>query len=179
MVWVFTFETDAQREKFEYLYNSYKGLMMHKARGILRDSMLAEDAVSEAFMRIFKNLHKIDDPDSNKSIAFVMIVVKNVALSMLKKEKSRKYEPLEEYMPDDFQLENHSLGEISAQEIVAVIDSLDESMKNVFLLKYNYDLSHREISRLLNISENNVTVRLHRAKKKIAEMLKKEGYLDE
>ena len=39
-----------EEEAFAYLYSHYKGLMLQKAYAILHDRMLAEDAVSEAFL---------------------------------------------------------------------------------------------------------------------------------
>lgn len=54
-----------EEEAFAYLYSHYKGLMLQKAYAILHDRMLAEDAVSEAFLRIYRNRHKVDDPASD------------------------------------------------------------------------------------------------------------------
>ncbi len=61
---VLTFTDASERDKFEYIFHKYKKLMMHKAYSVLGDYMLAEDAASEAFIRIYKNLRKIGDPDS-------------------------------------------------------------------------------------------------------------------
>lgn len=186
MLLILTFSSETQRDAFDYIYNTYKRLMLHKAYGILRDYMLAEDAVSEAFIRIYKNISKIEDPASNSSIAFVMTIVKNVSLTMLEKEKNRwtnkddsAYETFDTMVADSYDLENQVLGSISADEIQQVVDSLNEELKSVFLLKFAHDLSHKEIGRLLNISENNVTVRLFRAKKKIAKLLREGGYVHE
>lgn len=60
--------------------------------------------------------------------------------------------------------------------MLALVDGLSEELRSVFLLKYAYDLPHKTIGRLLGISENNVNVRLHRAKKKIAALLAEGGY---
>ena len=165
-------------DKLEYIHSRYKNLMLHKAREILRDHMLAEDAVSEAFIRIYRNIDKIDDPSTNRSLAFIITIVKNAALTILKKEKR--------YVPEDISsqeiygytsdLEDKVLSGISAEAIFRLIDSLGEEFKSVFMLSYAYDLPHREISRLLGISENNVTVRLHRARKKLAELISREYY---
>jgi RNA polymerase sigma-70 factor (ECF subfamily) len=62
MLLIFTFETERERDKFEYIFNKYKKLILHKAYDVLRDYALAEDAASEAFIRIYKNLDKISDP---------------------------------------------------------------------------------------------------------------------
>ena len=151
--------------------------MLHKAYGILRDYSLAEDAASEAFIRIYKNIHKIDDQESNSTIAFIVTIVKNVSLTMLKKEKEHATAEYDYEQEDPFDLEEHMLSQLGSDYIYQMLDNLGEDMKSVFLLKYSYDLSHKEIGRILNISENNVTVRLHRAKKKLAELLKG-GHVD-
>lgn len=176
MFLIFTFSNEPDRDKFEYLYGRYRNLLLHKAYDILKDYSLAEDAVSEAYIRIYKNLRKIDDPASNQSIAFVVTIVKNVSLTMLSKEKQNLTEEYDETRPDSFDLEESALSGLSSEKIYTVINLLGEELRGVFLLKYAYDYSHREIGKLIGISENNVTVRLHRAKKKLTQLLVKEGY---
>lgn len=150
--------------------------MLYKAHEILHDYSLAEDAVSEAFIRIYKNLEKIEDPDSNMSIGFIMTIVRNVALTMIKKEQRWNNEELSEEITGDIQLETKVLSDISASKIIEITDQLSEDLKSVFLLKYAHELSHKEIAKMLQITENNVTVKVHRAKKKMCELLTKEGY---
>ena len=178
MLLLFSFASEFERDKFEYIFNTYRKLMLHKAYGILNDYSLAEDAASEAFIRIYKNIHKIDDPSSNKTIAFIVTIVKNVSLTMLKKEKEHAVQEYDYEQQDSFDLEEHTLSQLGSDYIYQKLNELGEEMKSVFLLKYAYDLSHKEIGRLLDISENNVTVRLHRAKKKLAELLREGGYND-
>lgn len=174
-----SFATDAERDKFERVYETWRRLMLAKAYGILRDAQLAEDAVSEAFLRIYKNLAKIDDPASGRCASFVVTITKNVALTMLGKHQRTAFEPMEERQADAFDLEQFTLSEISSARILEIIDGLNEELRGVFLLKYGHGLSHREIADVLKITENNVTVRLHRARKKLAALLRKEGYADE
>lgn len=176
MVFILTFATDDDRRKFEYLYDTYKNLMLKKAYDILGDYMLAEDAVSEAYLRIYRNLHKIDDPASNRSVAFVVTIAKNTALTLLRRQKSAAAEEYDDTLPDSFDLERQILSDLSSENIYAMLGGLSEELRAVFLLKFAYDLPHREIGRLLGISENNVTVRLHRAKKKLSDLLVREGY---
>ena len=171
MLLLFTFASEHERDKFEYIFQKYNKLMLHKAYGILKDYSLAEDAASEAFIRIYKNIHKIDDPTDNRAIAFIVTIVKNVALTMLKKEQEHSAQEYDYELQDSFDLEEHTISQLGSEYIYQMLDEIGEEMKSVFLLKYAYDLSHKEIGRLLGISENNVTVRLHRAKKKLAALL--------
>ena len=176
---IFVFSDEAQRDKFEYLYNKYKRLMLHKAYEILRDYSLAEDAVSEAFIRVFKNIDSIDNPDSNMSISFLMTIVKNVSLTMIKKETRWQNEEITDEKESNINIEKSMLDKMAASEIVQIVERLKDDLKSVFLLKYAHEMSHREIANVLGISENNVTVRLHRAKQKLGIMLEKEGYTHE
>jgi len=176
MIFIFAFSNESDQEKFEYLYQKYKNLLLHKAYDILKDYALAEDAVSEAYIRIYKNLHKIDDPTSNSTIAFVVTIAKNVSLTMLSKEKRMPVEEYDETMPDSFDLEENVLAAVSSEQILGIMEQLGEELRSVFLLRYAYDYSLKEVGKLLNISENNAAVRLHRAKKKLAEIVSKIGY---
>ena len=179
MILFFVFTEEEAKDKFEYIYNKYKRLMLHKAYGIMHNYSLAEDAVSEAFIRIYKNLEKIEDPDSNMSISFIMTIVTNAALTMIKKEQKWDYEEIAEEQGDSIRIETAVLSKITANEIIALTNTLSEDLKSVFLLKYAHELSHNEIASILGITENNVTVRLHRAKKKLSTLLVKEGYANE
>lgn len=177
MLLILTFNTVEERDKFEYLYSKYKNLMLHKAYGVLHDYMLAEDAVSEAMLRIYKNLHKIDDPATGRSASFVVTVVKNVALTMLQKEtRVEQSELTDDLREESYDLEQEVLSGLTSESILSLLDQIGDELRHVFVLKYAHDLSHKEIGKALGITENNVTVRLHRAKKKLSEILAREGY---
>ena len=178
MILLFAFSSEAEQNKFDYLYSKYKNLLLHKAYEILGDYALAEDAVSEAYIRIYKNIHKIGDPAANQSIAFVVTIVRNVALTMRSKEIRAPMEEMDEGIPDSFDLEESVLAAISSRRIYEIMGQLGEEARSVFVLRYAFDYSLKEAGALLGISENNAAVRLHRAKKKLAQILEKEGYAD-
>jgi RNA polymerase sigma-70 factor (ECF subfamily) len=176
MLLFLTFASDSDKDKFEYLYHKYKRLLLYKANQILNDYTLAEDAVSEAYIRIYKNLHKIENTDSGQTIAFLMLIVKNTSLTILDKEKRKQttQEP-DEDLAGDYNLEEDVISRLSTERIYELIEQLGEELKSIFLLRYAQDLSHKEIGKLLNITESNVGVKIHRAKKKLKEMIEKEG----
>jgi len=177
MILFFVFSNETDQNKFEYLYSKYKNLLLHKAYGILGDYALAEDAVSEAYIRIFNNIHKIGDPAANRSIVFIVTIVKNVSLTILSKEKKAHAAELDDTLPDSFDLEESVLDAISSAQIYALMEQMSEELRSVFLFYYAYEYSLKEIGTLLGISENNAAVRLHRARKKLAELMVREGYV--
>jgi RNA polymerase sigma-70 factor (ECF subfamily) len=169
MLVLLSFETEAEKDTFEYMYEKYKRLLFAKAYDILKDYGLAEDAVSEAFIRVYKHMHRIDNPDSGQTAAFLVTIVKNLAITLY--HKRNKVIPAdfgENEEASDFDLEKTIEMKDEAQNAVKLVEKLGEELKAVFLLKYAHDLPHKEIGRILGISENNVTVKLHREKKKLA-----------
>ena len=175
-----TFPDESEKSKFDYIYNKYKKLLLYKANGILNDYSLAEDAVSEAFLRVYKNLHKIDDPDSGQTVSFLTVIVKNTAINILNKNKNIPVSDTDIYDSDlqsDFDLEEHVISETVTDGMLQVVDKLKDELKECFLLMYAHNLSYKEIGKILNISEDSVAVRIHRAKKKIIKLLKEENYI--
>ena len=161
------------KDAFELAYKRWKKLMLNKAYGILRDYDLAQDAVSEAFIRLYKNMHKLDDMESGKTAAFLVMIVKNVSITMYNKRFSMQADDISALeQSDGYNLEDTVISTISAGELQKLISELNEELKAPFLLKYAYDYSLKEIGKMLNITENNAAVRIHRAKNKLAAMVK-------
>ncbi|MCL2285534.1 MAG: sigma-70 family RNA polymerase sigma factor [Firmicutes bacterium] len=173
MLLLLTFASESDKFKFEYIYEKYKRLLWAKAFDIIKDHALAEDAVSEAFLRAYKHFHKIGDPDSPQSVSYLVTIVKNIAINSYHREK--RVTPIDVAKhdeADDFNLEEMITSQDDTATAMALVDRLKEEQKAVFLLKYAHDLSHREIATALGITENNVTVRLHRAKTKLLQWAK-------
>jgi len=129
---------------------------------------------------VYKNLHKIDDPDSGKTVSFLSVIVKNTSINILNKNKNVyvSYSDIEQNeLQSEINVEEYVVSETVTEEMLKVIDKLKDELKECFLLMYAHNLSYKEISKLLNISESNVTVRIHRAKKKIIELLREENYI--
>ena len=175
MILIFTFADEREADKFEYMYRKYKSLLYYKAWEILHDQMAAEDALSETMIRVYRNMDKIGDPDSPQSAAFLTTIARNVSLTMLKRRSAAPalLSDDEEYEEpaDPLDLEASVLDGISEERLCLIIGRLDEESRDIFVLKYAYDLSHREIAAQLGLTENNVTVRLHRTRKKLAAMV--------
>jgi RNA polymerase sigma-70 factor (ECF subfamily) len=184
VILVFAFAGVGEANKFEYLYRRYKNLLYYKAWEILHDPMAAEDAVSEAFIRVYRNLDKVDDPDSPRCAAFLGTIVRNVALTMAKRRAAMPMpvsasadnggsgegdDPADP--ADPFDLEAAVIDKISTEQLCLIVNRLDEESRTIFVLKYAHDLSHREIATQVGMTENNVTVRLHRTRRKLAKMI--------
>lgn len=58
------------------------------------------------------------------------------------------------------------------QELKSLIDEMDSDTQTVINLRYFEDFTYEQIAEYMDIKENNVKVKLHRAKRKIADKIK-------
>ena len=74
-----------QKEKLHQLYALYEQPLYRIAYAILHQTEQAEDAVSDAFLKIIPHLDQIESPDSPKTKAFLIQVIRNTAINQYRK----------------------------------------------------------------------------------------------
>lgn len=166
-------EHEDDKRKFENLYNGYKQTMYYVAYRILKNIHTAEDAVHLAFMRVIKNIDKIDETNSHKTKGFLVIITENIALDLYRKQKRENtisYDDLEPFM----QHQNSHQSSISG-DLYTAMTKLPIKDATILELKYSHGYKDHEIGLILDISPDNVRKRISRAKLKLAELLKKAG----
>lgn len=171
-------DEESDKAKFVNLYEKYRHLMFYIAREILEDEHLAEDAVQEAFLRIARNFHKIYDISSPQTRNFVVIITRNISLTMLKKQDN--------IVDLDIHINYESLTTIDAlfesvstKILTEKISNLPESYRDVLYLYHLYGYSFNEISALLSLTVETAKKRAQRARYMLRMMLEEEGYCHE
>ena len=154
------------KEKFAEIFRSYGNMMFSKAMSILHNAALAEEAVQESFLKIAKNISKISDPNCSKTAAFIVIIVRNTALDMLKTEHINDTEPLNEAIPD---ISSDTLSRIISNDgynaLLNAVNGLDSIYSDVLMLKLVYGYDTASISKLMNIPVKTADSRIYRGKK--------------
>ena len=80
LVYLAALETEAERDRFQALYERYRGLMFHRAMLLLRNESDAEDVVHQAFLAILEHFEKISSIDCPKTRAYVVIIAESKAV---------------------------------------------------------------------------------------------------
>ncbi len=172
-------QNDADHTMVEELYHQHYSTMLYIAQGILKDRYRAEDAVSQAFIKIIDNLQKFSFENCNKTKGLIVIIVRNICYDILKADKRHNLVELEEaegvsQSSEDAPLER-LLSEENNKALIALLSDLNEKSGSVLKLKYLYGYSDGEIAKMLDITPENVRVRFYRAKKVLMEEIKKRG----
>lgn len=82
LAFIMAMKTEEDREKAAEIYRLYRGTMLYTAKSILHETHLAEDAVSEAFIKIINNLEKINVIDCYQTRGFIVIIVRNTSIDL-------------------------------------------------------------------------------------------------
>jgi len=162
---------DGDIQAFRHLVEKYKDPSFNLSMSILKSDLTAEEAVQDAFIKVFQNLHKF-----RRKAAFSTWLYRIVVNESLRKIEKRKIE----YNEID---ENH----ISVSELIVnpeVMDNLHvEEQKEIIndllekltdseslLLKLFYleEKKIEEINIITGLTKNNIKVVLHRARKHFA-----------
>ena len=180
LVYMSMLDSKEDENKFEHLYYTYKSLMYTVAYGILKDEMFAENAVSEAFMRIASNFSKISEVDCPQTKGFVVVIVKNTAISIYNQNKKNtdvSFDEIEGCISYSRNAEDEAFDKFDSDSIKNAIKSLKPMYFEVISLYYGMGYSTSEISKLLGENVETIKKRIQRAKNQLYKIIEKEEIL--
>ena len=176
--------TEAQtRVGAEELVRDNAGWMLVLAERMLNDTALAEDAVQEALISAINGLDRFEEKSSLKT--WLHRITVNAALSKIRKQKRLAEQSIDEFLPEfdqyECRIEQAWTHLASAQDIAEdeeararvgdCIRSLPDAFRVVLQLRDIEGYDTGETAKLLEISEANVKVRLHRARAALKKIL--------
>jgi RNA polymerase sigma factor (sigma-70 family) len=132
----------------------------------LRHEEDARDVVQTAFEKLWRNR---EDVDGNKSKSYLFTVAYNSMIDHLRKIKRIQ-------LKDDFK-EDSRIYHKESNNIKAILEvalsKLSETQRSLVMLKDYEGYSYEEIGKIMNLSESQVKVYLHRARLQLKEYIVK------
>lgn len=132
------------KSAFEALYSATSAQLYAVSLKILVRKELAEDAVQEAFIRIWHNASEYT-PGRGTVLTWMVSIVRYRALDILRFHKVRKEQDLSE----DILLQEDDLVTLSAEQkkqLNFCLDELENKQKQAIHLAYFCGLSHQEVT---------------------------------
>ena len=174
----------ADREATAAFVRAHIGWMLQLARTYLRDSALAEDAVQNAFAKIFTRADQFSGKSSVRS--WMRRIVINEALMILRKRRSLSEEGnierlLPEFDENDCRIEERWSATPTPEQLLMTdetrrivaekISELPDAYRVTLLLRDIEERTTSEVAEALGLTEVNVKVRLHCARAALKTLL--------
>jgi RNA polymerase sigma-70 factor, ECF subfamily len=156
---------------FEILMRRHNQLVYRSARMILREDTEAEDVMQEAYVRAYQNLHQF--AGRAKFSTWITRIAINEALARkrrgklyqepepMSEEQNQKMDRFESSAPTP---EQHASLSETHLLLERAIESLPEIYRTVFVMRDVEDADTTETAAALDITEETVKTRLHRAR---------------
>lgn len=154
----------------------YGPMMRYIIAPILPDAHDAEDALSEAAMRIWERIDTFDETKGSFA-AWVTAVTRHTALNLLRNARRRQTEEIpEESVSTEATPEEQLLEDELKRTLASALATLSREERTLFYRKYYYRQSTAKIAAEMGWTVRAVEGRLYRIKKKLRKKLGGDPY---
>lgn len=160
----------------------YRSYLMKIAKNITGSHEEAEECVNDTFLKAWETI----PPNKPQNLAaFLGKLTRNLAITRLREYSAEKrgkgeiplvYEELSDMVSGSLSIEQEHERKELMREISAFLRKQPEKKRNIFICRYWYCMSVRDISERFFMTESNVSVTLNRLRAKLRIYLWKRGY---
>ena len=149
------------------LFQSEAASLVRLTRLFVDDRNAAEDLVQEAFIRLARNAHRLED--LQKAPAYL----RSIALNLARDHNRRGLVSLRHHLPSDEQAAVEDQIELreDQQRVIDALRELPHRQRDCIVLRYYDELSIDDIAETLGISRNSVKTHLGRGMTSLERLL--------
>lgn len=156
---------------FDELFSEHREKVLLAAYRVTGNMPDAEDVLQSVFLRLLKRRERLlggDNPAAYLSRAAI-----NASIDLLRSKYHRQTDSLiEEIHPSSLGAADSEARQAELRRhLRAALLSLEQATAEIFALRYFEDFSNVQIAELLDTSPNSIAVTLHRARKRLQELL--------
>lgn len=159
--------TEPVQEQFMSAYDKHADEIYRHCLLRVRDTDTARDLTQETFMKCWNYLSQGNSIEYMR--AFLYRVANNLIIDLSRKKRSVSLDALQE--DDGFEPVDPDSKDVTDTQAIRdaqkLLSRLDEKYRAIVTMRFLEDMSPSEISTILGVSENVVSVRLHRAIEKL------------
>ncbi|MBK9737231.1 MAG: RNA polymerase sigma factor [Saprospiraceae bacterium] len=152
---------------FNLLYDRYTNKVYSKCVSMLKDQEMAEDASQEIFVKILLSLSKFSG--KSRFSTWLYSITYNFCIDLIRKRKNDitvAYDDFSKVDSEDDEINDSELLEINVLRLQEVLIEMNAEDKSILLMKYQDDLSIKEICEAINKTESAVKMKILRAKER-------------
>lgn len=168
---------------FEKLLNRYEEAFLRKAYYILGTREAAEDAVQDAFVKIYKNARRFKPQPGAGFKSWGYRILVNTCFTAYKKTKNATHfladlDPEFQELVTDKGATARREQELDRDEVESFLLQLSDGLSEPMRLHFIEGKPHADVAKIMSISEGAVRARVHRAKQELKALIKKRKEAD-
>ncbi len=161
-------------ELFAELYDRFSRVVYNKCFGFSKSREEAEDLTHDVFIRLFVKLRtfKGNSKFSTWLYSFTYNFCVNYVQRNVHKKKERVTVVTDQIKEDNAfeQVDDATLFELKSKKLARVLTLIEPAEKMILLMKYQDDMTIKDIMEALKIGESAVKMRIKRAKAKVVKI---------
>lgn len=156
---------------FAILYERFFKVVYHKCYGFAKSKEEAEDLTHDVFIRLFIKLNTFKG--KAKFSTWLYSFTYNFCVNYVQRnvhKKKEKFTIVTDVFKDDdvsVEIEEAQLFALKSEKMAKALELMEPEDKMILLMKYQDDMTIKEIKESLNIGESAVKMRIKRAKQKL------------
>lgn len=161
--------------EFESVYEAFSRMVYWTAYGTLKSESDAMDVSQEVFIRVIRNIKKLENLNEAQLKSWLYRVTVNLCIDG---KRRSKHEVVADELPETGVTSDEELPEAAALNreqkrlVREAVDALPDIYRETVTLHYFSGLAYEEIAALQGVSEGTIKSRMSRAKARLLEALK-------
>jgi RNA polymerase sigma factor (sigma-70 family) len=156
---------------FGVLYDRYEHVVYNKCYGFVFSVDEAKDLTQDVFLHVFVKLKTFKG--NSKFSTWLYSVTYNFCVNYLNRDKERKISAYSDQVENNnrltIEVNEYSLFQMKSDRLEKALLLIPPEDKMILQLKYQDDISIKELQNTLHISESAIKMRLSRAKTRLAD----------
>lgn len=167
-----------ERDAFRILMERYQRMVFDLTNQYSSTTADAEDLAQEIFVKAFRNIDRLRQPDQFASWLYGIAInqCRDYAKNIRRNTYPFSATDHEEHrvMGEDLRQDEALEADERSKQLWAALHELSPTYATPFLLKYRDGISYRAMAQRMDLSVSALKVRVHRARKKLRELMKED-----
>jgi len=152
---------------FNLIYKRYSGKIFGKCLSLLKHEDEAEDATQDVMMKILLNMSKYSG--RSRFSTWIYSITYNYCIDFIRRKKKDPSVYVDDFLDNmdvEDDVEDTFLLEMNVKRLKIILEEIPTSDKSILLMKYQDEMSIKEIGQILDKSESAIKMKIKRAKQK-------------
>ncbi len=156
---------NGRTDLFGILYLRYSGKVYRKCLSFSKDPDLAKDMAQDVMVKLFHQLQKYSG--RSKFSTWLYAITYNYCVEQYRKSSRYHLQELNETCDLHDHDEDHEPLKSRSRHLARALRKIKEDDRDILVMKYQQDLSIKELTERFNISDSAVKMRLARARNRV------------